>query len=298
MSDDHDDEQAKKRRLPPSSEHQTAAEEQAQRYLDDMLKQADHAMQREAELAAARQQAQLTPRGARRPDCRQLQSPHQAAVEQEDAREKKQQEFQIDKPDQRSIKEDDHRLATAEPAKQAPSLDRRHTPGVPVALERMTDEQRRRHEGFVDSLPQPVSERTSVKAARILTLEYEKRHAPELGALRTTLSNDAIDREHRKKHTTENAQSRDVQLPARASDAEDLSRAQDRQAKHEERQTVLREQGTDVPAEKIQEVRAEKALVQQRRAQWGDEFKTTAEEREAVEKSQHMQQSRGLGRTR
>jgi hypothetical protein len=84
---------------------------------------------------------------------------------------------------------------------------------------------------------------------------------------------------------------------AQSVDPSELARSQDQQHKDAERQTILREHGADMPAENVSELKDERVHIP-KRVEWGAEFQTTEQERDAVEKSQHMQQSKSLGMSR
>jgi hypothetical protein len=105
-------------------------------------------------------------------------------------------------------------------------------------------------------------------------------------------------RRHARTHDAADRSAGIGERAARQSERADIARRQDEQAKSADRQAILRDHATEAPAEKVAEIKAEKLQVEQRRALWGDEFKTTAHERAAVEKTQSLQQSKGLGRSR
>jgi hypothetical protein len=224
MTDDFEDDQARKRRLAPSSEHQRAAQQQAEDYLEDILKKADLALRDERQRSAA-VRSELTPEQARHPDYRELLRTHQTVVatsQRQQSREQGRAPIESVGPE-RTLTEDGSRrkLTAISEIKRAPQGN--------------------------DQLPQPDIERSRGAASEV---------------------------------------------------AHETSRQQDEQSKSAERKATLREQGIDAPVEKMAEVKAERTQIAQRRAPWGEEFRTTSEERAAVETSQNMQQSKGLGRAR
>jgi hypothetical protein len=266
MHDDSDDEIAKKRRLPPSSAHQLVAEQHAQDRLDQLHRQEiDRLRMHQPNYTRLQQgsQAELRRRAEQ-------EASHYLEVRQQ----------------QRATAQ------TVEVGRDSLSEQQQTSPELTHQQERMTPEQRSRHDAFAqDPL---IDQRAALQAARVIRHEYDKRRAPELGAIRTRRANNESDREHRMSEgrpLQQHGQSRTAQ------DAEAISRRQDQQKKDADRQENLREQGSEAPAEKLQELKIARTELASH-SSWSDRYETTREERKEVERSQAHQQARGLTRGR
>ena len=265
-----DDELTKKRRLPPSSGHQIAAEQYTQDRLDQMRQQQVEALQ-----------------------------PHRndyARLQVEDGAEMRR---RAEQEAARYLEERQHVKTDQSPTPPRPHQDPKHdqdrqrqpSPEVVEQHRRMTEDQRSRHEAFIKD--PSIDDRAALQAARVIRHEYERRQAPELGAIRTRRSNEESDRELR---LSERRPQPDPRSHL-AQDADAVVRRQDHQQKDADRQERLREQGSDTPLEKLQDMKVAKAEAQRLKS-WGDRYETTREERQEVEKSHALQQRQGLTRGR
>ena len=189
-------------------------------------------------------------------------------------------------------------LSAINPPEKATRPANGHVPEVPPTSplehqrEKMTPEQRRRHDSYLQALPPSEDQSVAVAAARVIRLENEHRQSPELRGIRTAATNRDQDREIRaKEHGPVKGQGRS-QAP---SDADQIARSQDQQQKQAERQDSLRQHGTDAPQEKAQEMKTTKTQEQLRR-EYLKQFDATSEQKADIAQVQTQQMSRGRSR--